>query len=81
MTRLLIPTKPEINFGLEPTNPTRSSFGPGYLLDCEGDPPGAAWLARIEVEPAERIVERGGFGKNEAEMLLGRPLTTWRART
>jgi len=50
MTRLLIPTKPEFRFGLDPTDPARSPFGPGYLLDCEGDPPGSAWLARIEVE-------------------------------
>lgn len=31
-------------------------------------------------QSAERIVERGGFGKAEAEMLLGRPLRTWEPR-
>jgi hypothetical protein len=31
-------------------------------------------------QDAERINQRGGFGKNEAELLLGRPLTTWKPR-
>lgn len=31
-------------------------------------------------QSAERILERGGFGKDEAEMLLGRPLRTWEPR-
>jgi len=26
-----------------------------------------------------RIAERGGFGRDEAETLIGRPLTTWKA--
>lgn len=29
-------------------------------------------------QSAERLAQRGGFGKQEAEMLLGRPLRTWR---
>lgn len=28
-------------------------------------------------QSAERIAERGGFGYEEAEKLLGRPLKTW----
>jgi len=31
-------------------------------------------------QSAERIAERGGFSRLEAEELLGRPLSTWRRR-
>jgi hypothetical protein len=56
-------------------------------------PPGTiTWAEHLEVYEAyakrfgrdqspERMAERGGFGKDEAEMLLGRPLTTWKERT
>lgn len=55
-------------------------------------PPGTiAWTEHLEVyeayakrfgrdQSAERMAERGGFAKDEAEWLLGRPLTTWKAR-
>lgn len=47
-----------------------------------------AWSEHLEVyeayakqfgksQSAERIEERGGFGKEEAEKLIGRPLKTW----
>lgn len=32
-------------------------------------------------QDAERIAARGGFGKAEAEKLLGRPLRTWEPRS
>lgn len=53
-------------------------------------PPGTIdWEEHLEVydcyaskygrsQSAERLAERGGFGKLEAETLLGRPLRTWR---
>ncbi|MCU0677819.1 MAG: hypothetical protein MUE69_34205 [Myxococcota bacterium] len=56
-------------------------------------PPGTiAWSEHLEVyeayakrfgrsQSAERMAERGGFGKAEAEKLLGRPLATWKPRT
>lgn len=31
-------------------------------------------------QSAERIADRGGFGKAEAEKLIGRPLRTWEPR-
>jgi hypothetical protein len=32
-------------------------------------------------QSAERLAERGGFSKGEAEELIGRPLRTWEPRT
>lgn len=55
-------------------------------------PPGTiTWEEHLEVyaiyaqryghsQTPERIAERGGFGYEEAEMLLGRPLRTWEKR-
>lgn len=41
------------------------------------------WRAYAELygreQSAERIAERGGFGKHEAEKLLRGPLATWEA--
>ena len=31
-------------------------------------------------QDAERVAQRGGFGKGEAEEYLGRPLKTWEPR-
>lgn len=57
-----------------------------------GAPPGTmAWSEHCEVweayakrghgnQDAERIADRGGFGKQEAEKLIGRPLRTWEPR-
>lgn len=54
-------------------------------------PPGSiSWVEHEEVwlayrkrygtsQNAEQIHARGGFGKEEAEMILGRPLKTWEA--
>lgn len=50
-----------------------------------------AWAEHLEVfvqyarlygaeQSAERIAERSGFGRREAESLLGRPLRTWEPR-
>lgn len=59
---------------------------PGYV------PPGTiTWEEHMQVyacyakrygtsQSAERLAERAGFGKSEAETLLGRPLTTWEPR-
>ena len=55
-------------------------------------PPGSiTWEEHVEVwmayakkygngQSAERMAERCGFGKTEAENLLGRPLRTWESR-
>lgn len=57
-----------------------------------GAPPGTmTWSEHCEVweayakrghrsQDAERIADRGGFGKAEAEKLIGRPLRTWEPR-
>lgn len=56
------------------------------------NPPGTmSWEEHLEVyevyaarfgrdQSAERIAERHGFSKDEAEMLIGRPLRTWEPR-
>ena len=69
--------------------PVQADYGRAGRI---ANPPGwITWAEHLEVydayaerfgrgQTAERLAERGGFSKNEAEGLLGRPLTTWKPR-
>ena len=59
----------------------RRGIPPGLIDWDEHEEVYVAYVLKFgRCQSSERLAERGGFGKEEAEELLGRPLRTWRQR-